>query len=189
MSKKFKKTIFTISLFVLLILPTAVWTATFTVTDVSGFQTVLNTAAANSENDTINVMGGTYNVSSTITFWSEEEYSILIRGEGSPIFDGGGSTRIMELITVSNNGDISLEGLIIQHGQADYGGGFYVETLDADISINDCTINDNTAGIVCGGANIYSITGNITITNCIFRRNSSPNATGYPYGTAGGLFI
>ena len=163
--------------------------ASFTVTDVSEFQTALNTAAANGENDTINVTAGTYNVSSTIIFWSDEEYFILIRGEGFPIFDGGDSTRIMELITVSNNGDMFIEGLIIQHGEEDYGGGLYIDTQDADISLNNCTIDDNTAGYVGGGVNIYSITGNITITNCIFRRNSSPNSLGYPYGTAGGLFV
>ncbi|MBU4445841.1 T9SS type A sorting domain-containing protein [bacterium] len=176
-------------LLVLLALFSTAQAANFTVTNVSEFQTALNTAAANGENDTITVMAGTYNVSSTITFWSDEEYSILIRGDGSPIFDGGDTTQIMNLITVSNNGDMSIEGLIIQHGEADYGGGLYIETQDADISLNNCTIDDNTAGYVCGGVNIYSITGNITITNCMFRRNSSPNPSGYPYGTAGGLFV
>lgn len=91
---------------------------TFTVTNLSEFQAALNTAATNGENDTINVMAGTYNVNSTLTFWSDEEYSILIRGVGFPIFDGGDSRRIMQFTTVSNNGDISLEGVIVQHGRA-----------------------------------------------------------------------
>ena len=160
----------------------------FTVNNVTQFQAALNTAATNGENDTINVMAETYNVNPTLTYSSTENFSILIRGVGSPVLDGGNSRRIIQLTSTSNNADIFLEGVTIQHGQADYGGGVNVVTQGADISLNNCTINDNTAGFVCGGANLGSVTGNITITNCIFRRNSSPNASGYPFGTAGGLF-
>ena len=199
-SEKFKKAIsgfhrvvvaFVLTYFLLLLLAlfSVVQAGNFTVSNMSQFQAALNTAASNGENDTINVTAGTYNVNPTLTYSSNENYFILIRGAGSPVFDGGNSRRIMQLTTTSNNSDIFLEGLTIQHGQADYGGGLNVLTQSADIFVNNCTINDNTAGFVCGGANLFSSTGNITITNCIFRRNASPNASGYPYGTAGGLFV
>jgi len=161
----------------------------FTVSNLTQFQTALNTAAANGQNDTINVLAGIYNVSSTLTFSSTENYYILIRGVSSPVFEGGNARRILLLSTTSVNADIIIEGLTIQHGQADYGGGLNASTQGADIIIKNCIINDNVAGYVAGGVNLFSNTGNITVTNCSFSRNSSPNTSGYPYGTAGGLFI
>ncbi len=161
----------------------------FTVNNVTQFQTALNTAAANGENDTINVLAGTYNVNPALIYLSSENYFIRIKGAGFPVFDGGNLRRILQLTSLSNNGDIFLDGIIIQHGRADYGGGLNAVTQGADISLTNCTINDNIAGFVGGGANLGSSTGNITVTNCTFRRNSSPNTSGYPYGTAGGLFV
>jgi hypothetical protein len=134
-------------------------------------------------------LAGFYIVSSTLTYSSNENYFIFIRGIGSPVFDGGNSRRILQLSSMSNNGDIYIEGLTIQHGRADYGGGLNIITSGADISLNSCNINNNAALFVAGGANLFSNTGNITVTNSSFRMNSSPNMTGYPYGTAGGLFV
>jgi len=183
------KPVFAGFVFVLLIPFSNIFAETFTVNNLSGLQTALNTAAANSESDTIIVTGGVYNVVTAITFWSDEEHSVMIKGEGTPVFRGNDTVRIMELVTVSNDGSIYVEGVRIEHGRADYGGGLYVETESADINISNCTITDNTAGNVCGGINIYSQSGNIRITNCSFLRNSSPNTSGYPFGTAGGLFV
>ncbi|MCU0372887.1 MAG: T9SS type A sorting domain-containing protein [Ignavibacteria bacterium] len=168
---------------------TDVHAGNFTVSNVTQFQTALNTAAANGQNDTINVLAGTYNVNPALTFSSTENYSLLIRGTGSPVLDGGGARRILLLTTTSVNAGIYIEGLTIRNGQADYGGGINIATQGANISIKNCTINSNTAGFVAGGANLFSNTGNITVMNCSFSSNSSPNTSGYPYGTAGGLFI
>ena len=176
-------------LFLLLALFSVAKAGNFTVTNITQFQAALNTAAANGENDTINVMAGTYNVNPTLTYSSTENYFILIRGVGSPVLDGGNARRIMELTSTASNGNVYLEGVIVQYAQADYGGGVRIVTQSANINLNNCTINDNIAGFVGGGANLGSSTGNITVTNCTFRRNSSPNASGYPYGTAGGLFV
>ncbi len=175
--------------FLLLALFSAAQAGNFTVNNTTQFQTALNTAAANGENDTINVLAGTYNVNPTLTYSSNENYFILIRGVGSPVFDGGNSRRILQITSMAGSGDVFLEGIIIQHGQADYGGGLNILTQAADISLKNCTVNDNTAGFVAGGANLFATTGNITVTNCSFSRNSSPNTSGYPYGNAGGLFV
>jgi hypothetical protein len=161
----------------------------FTVNNVTQFQTALNTAATNGENDTINVLGGTYNVNPTLSYSTTQNFSILIKGSGSPVLDGGNLRQIMQLASNSANGGIFIEGLTIQHGRADYGGGLNVSTTGGDISVKNCTVNDNTANFVAGGINLFSNTGNITVTGCSFSRNSSPNTSGYPYGTAGGLFI
>ncbi len=161
----------------------------FTVNNLTQFQNALNTAASNGENDTIIVLAGTYNVNPTLTYSTTENYFILIRGTGSPVLDGGSSRQVMQLASTSGNADITVEGLVIQHGRANYGGGLNAATQGADISLRSCSINDNTANFVAGGVNLFSNTGNIRVTDCIFRRNSSPNISGYPYGTAGGLFI
>ncbi len=173
----------------LLVLLSTAQAENFTVNNTTQFQTALNTAAVNGENDTINVLAGTYNVNPVLTYSCNENYFILIRGTGSPVLDGGNLRQIMQLASTSSNGDIFIEGLTIQHGRADYGGGLNVSTQGADISLKNCTVNDNSANFVAGGVNLFSNTGNITVTNCSFRRNSSPNTSGYPYGTAGGLFI
>ncbi|HJY63078.1 MAG TPA: hypothetical protein VJ455_02900, partial [Ignavibacteria bacterium] len=172
-----------------MILYSAVYAGNFNVNNVTQFQAALNTAAANGENDSINVFAGTYNVNPTLTYLSNENFIICIKGIGSVVLDGANTRQILQLSSMANNGDIYIEGITFQHGRADYGGGLNVLTQGADISINNCTINDNTSGFVAGGVNLFSNTGNITITNCSFRRNSSPNTSGYPYGTAGGLFV
>jgi hypothetical protein len=161
----------------------------FTVSNVTQFQNALNTCSSNSQHDTINVMAGTYSVNPTLTYSTTQNYFLLIRGSGSPVFEGGNSRQILRLEATTGSAGISIEGLIFQHGRADYGGGLNVATIGGDIRLSNCTFNDNTAGFVCGGANLFSNTGDIFVTNCTFRRNSSPNTSGYPYGTAGGLFI
>lgn len=163
--------------------------ANFTVSNLSQFQTALNTAATNGENDTINVLGGTYNLNATLSFSSSENYFLLIRGVGYPVLNGGNALQVLQLNTTSNAAHIILEELVIQNGLADYGGGLNISTQGAQINIKNCVFNDNVAGFICGGANLFSNTGNITVTNCSFNRNSSPNPSGYPYGTAGGLFV
>ena len=174
---------------ILLVLMPAARAGNFTVSNTTQFQTALNTAASNGQNDTINVLAGTYNVNPTLTYTSNENYFILIRGVGSPVLDGGNARRVLLISTTSGNADIFVEGLTIQHGQADYGGGLNAGTEGADISIKNCSVNYNAAGYVSGGINLFSNTGNVTVTGCSFTGNSSPNTSGYPYGNAGGLFI
>ena len=162
---------------------------TFNVGSIAELQDALSTASSNNESDTIIISSATYNTSSTITFNSDENYSILIRGNGSVIFDGGENTKIMELITTASAGSITVENITFRNGSGDYGGGLYAETQDAEIELTNCTFDNNRAGFVGAGANLYSTTGNITVEDCNFTNNSSPNQSGYPNGTAGGLFI
>ncbi len=163
--------------------------ATFTVNSLSALQSALNTASNNGENDTIIILNGTYNVTSKISFWSSENYSVYITGSGSTVLDGNNSVKIMEIITTSNAGNIYVKDLTVKHGRDDYGGGIYLETSSAEIHLIHCTITDNVGNIICGGADLYSNSGNITVDSCTFERNSAPNTSGYPNGTGGGLFV
>jgi hypothetical protein len=168
-----------------------VWAETFSVGNVTEFQNALTTSAANNEADTILVSADTYNVTSTLTYSSSESYSLLVRGAGasSTFLDGGDSNQILWFRTTVDNADLVLQDMAFQHGNSDHGGGIHLGTNSASINLGNCDFNDNTADYVGGGANLYSNTGEITVTHCTFRRNSSPNPSGYPYGTAGGLFI
>jgi hypothetical protein len=97
-------------LFLLVLFPAfykAAHAANFTVSNVIQFQTALNTAASNGQNDTINVLAGTYNVNPALTYSSSENYFVLIRGSGSPVLDGGGARRVLLLTTTSGSGDIN----------------------------------------------------------------------------------
>ncbi len=176
-------------IFINLIICSFVFSATFNVNSVAQLQNALNSASSNSEDDTINILSGDYNVTNCITFWSDEDNSLTMNGIDFPIFNGNDSNAIFEIMTESSFGDIFISSLIIEHGHTDNAGVMYLETIDATITVDNCTFRDNTTNYICGGLNIYSQTAEITVSNCTFLRNSSPNTMGYPYGTAGGLFV
>ncbi len=176
-------------LILLLLFNYFIFSANFIVNNPSQFQSALNTASSNGQNDTIIVNSGTYNVNPSLTFSSNENYSLCIRGSGNPVLDGANTRQVLQITTTAPSAVIIVEGLTIQQGRADYGGGLNILTQAAAVYINNCTVNDNTANFVAGGINIFSNTGNISVTGSSFNRNSSPNTSGYPYGNAAGLFI
>ena len=162
--------------------------AVFNVSNSTELQNALNTAASNGENDTINIASGTYSLTSALIFNSSENQSLTIIGSGNPILDGNSTVQVMNIVNFGSNATITIKGLEIKNGIADYGGGLYAETDLADILLQNCTLENNTGNIICGGANCYSNSGNISVESCTFTDNSAPNTSGYPNGTAGGLF-
>jgi hypothetical protein len=162
--------------------------AVITVNTVTELQNALNSASQNNENDTIVVNPGNYNLTKSLDFRSNENHSLCIKGSGNPVLSGGDSLRVLNIINLGNAAEITIDGLTIEHGVADYGGGLYLETDAANINLRNCSIRHNRGDIICGGANCYSVSGNMEISHCDFRNNSAPNTSGYPNGTAGGLF-
>ncbi len=179
---------YVLSIFLFLLIPESK-AALFTVSTASAIQTALNTAASNGESDTVLIQNGTYHLTASLTYSSSEGYSITVMGQTSTVLNGNDNVRPLDIRTTVDNADIFVKNLTIEHGRGDYGGGIYLETTTADIVMSNCTVNDNTGTVICGGADIYSDYGDITVTNCSFERNSAPNTTGYPNGTAGGLFV
>ena len=153
----------------------------FTVTDVSEFQTALDTAAANGENDTVNVIARTYNVTTTLTYWSSENYFLTIigAGEGSTILDGGDATQILNLATTEGNANLTVRNMTFHDGNTEgWGGSLYIEATSALGTVENCEFNNNQA-YGGGGINAYSTTGDISISNCSFRENTTEdNAAG-----------
>ncbi|PLW92170.1 MAG: hypothetical protein C0592_12165 [Marinilabiliales bacterium] len=162
----------------------AVQAATFNVSNPTEFQTALTSAEGNGENDIIILSSGTYNISTTLTFYSAENYSLTIQGSGAAgcILDGGGTTRIMTFETTTAAGDINISGITVQNGYGTYGAAG-VNSESATITISNCIFTGNTATDFGGGLGMYTNTGTVIVDNCTFTNNT---ATG---NDAGGLFV
>jgi hypothetical protein len=78
--------------------------AIFNVSTPAQFQATLNTAKDNSQDDTINVAAGNYNITTTLiyNYIPSETYSLTIQGAGagSTILDGGNSVPILSIYSV-----------------------------------------------------------------------------------------
>lgn len=172
-------------LFLLLVLvASSTQAATFNVSTPAEFQTALTTAETNGENDIIILANGTYNITTALSFYSAENFTLTIQGSAaaSCIVDGGGSVRIMMLETTSAGGNITVSGITFQNGNSTYGGvGINTESATADIS--NCIFTGSTATDFGGGLGMYTNTGSVEIDNCAFTNNT---ATG---NDAGGLFV
>ena len=178
---KSKKGFFLVFSLVLLALPSVVWAAVFDVTNMTEFQSALNTAESNTEDDTINVESGTYNVTTTLTYEpsGNENYSLSINGAGavSTILDGGDTNQII-MIDTSNlsddsNAHIIIRGITLRKGKSGgNGGGLYVETKHAFITVEDSEFEGNSANDRGGGAYVDSFYGTLTLTNNIFSGNT-----------------
>lgn len=110
----------------LITLPFAVYAAVFNVTNVTEFQTALNTAQANGESDTISVAVGVYNVATTLTYTAvaAENFPLTINGFDSDfvILDGATLVPILRIDTTAVTSDdsvaIALTNMTFQNGNA-----------------------------------------------------------------------
>ncbi len=170
-----------------LFLPGVANATEFNVSDTTGLQAALITAADNGDDDTINIAAGMYAVTSELTFNSTENFSldILGAGMGTTSFDGGGSTRIMNLSSLGPTGSLTVRDITFQNGStAESGAGLTIISDDGTVTVDMCEFNDNTVtgnDSVGGGVNLTNEGGTISITACQVRRNFSA-------GNVGGLF-
>jgi len=165
---------------VILITSASLWAETFNVSNPAEFQTALDRAADNGEDDTINVTAGTYTITSALTYWSEEDHALTIMGagQGVTVLDGGNTVQIAEIISTNEHGHLTVSSMTFQNGSEQYGGALYIETTAAGITVDYCEFNDNVSTDVGGGVNAYSTSGNIFISNSSFSRNTSGRAAG-----------
>lgn len=162
--------------------------ATFNVTTPAEFQTALDTAAANAEDDTLNLAAGVYTLAAPLVFSSTENHSLTIVGTGAAttILDGGDALRPLNLETTGAQAHLSLSQLTIQNGlSSGNGGGLLLSTGAANITLENCVVQDNAASggnSVGGGANLYTASGTAFVTACTVQRNTSS-------GNVGGLSV
>jgi len=164
-------------------LSTGLQAATFNVTTPAEFQTALTTAQANSQDDTINVLAGTYNVGSTLTYETTEDFDLALVGAGASttVLDGGKSVQIMNL-TGTGSGDISISGLTLQNGRngsvGGLGGALFADNgANGAITIDRCIVTNSTSVKNTGGAWIGAVNGDLTVTNSSFTHNSCDEGT------------
>ncbi|HHB76281.1 MAG TPA: hypothetical protein ENK84_07035 [Desulfobulbus sp.] len=182
-----------IVMFLLLIIPLArqAHAAEFTVANVAQLQAALTTAASDGVDDTIWVAGGTYNVTSALTYNANNNGDgmlkiVALNSRALPLFDGSaGTARIMVFRNNTdqnnpndNGADIMVEGIVFRNGNH---GGLFIATGKADIQINKCLFMDNQE-FNGSGASLWSVTGAISVIKNTFIDNS-----GTYFG--GGLYV
>jgi hypothetical protein len=170
-------------------------------------------------NDTINIQAGTYNITRSgsnedFNEWGDfdlnSDTELVISGAGpvSTIINGNNVDRVFHIISPSgvtienlsviggasptrgggvfsdqNNAQITLNNLDIHNNTAsEYGGGVYIE--DADLTIDSCSISSNTT--LYGGGGVFSIGGLLVITNSTIDSNSANSSPGT--GSGGGIY-
>ncbi|MBE0648470.1 MAG: hypothetical protein IH596_11875, partial [Bacteroidales bacterium] len=158
--------------------------AEFNVSSPVDFQSALTTAANNGEADVINVNDGIYNLTSTLMFYSEEDYTLSIIGEGAEftILDGSDSRKLLIIETTMPNADVLVSNLSFMNGLGT-NGAVSMNFETATLNITNCVFESNTATDFGGGLTVYSISGEVYIDGCYFENNK---ATG---NDAGGLFV
>jgi hypothetical protein len=176
------------------------WGAEFCVDNATNLQNALNTAAENSQDDTIKVVQGTY--SGNFSYSSSQGYGITLEGgyalgcasrvvdPANTTLDGGGSGRVLYLLNGSG-GDIQVDGFTIQNGSiSGGGGGIYAYSFSALATAGNVTLLNNiiqgnsaTGSGEGGGAYARSASnsgtaGNITLLNNTVTGNTSGNFGG-----------
>ena len=154
------------------VLSATTYGAVFNVTNPTEFQDALNTAASNSGNDTINVAAGNYAITATLTYNAAQNdtLSIIGTGAGSTILDGGSSVQILNINTTGlasdDLADISISGISIKNGHSSTGegGGLYIRTNHAKITIQNSGFSDNTAATWWSGGGAYVVSNYDTVT-------------------------
>ena len=159
---------------------------TFNVTSPEEFQSALTEAQSNGQDDTINVAEGTYIITSTLTYSTnngDSGHKLTIQGAGADktVLVGNGSRQILDIDTIGPNGDdsggdVTIKGMTFKDGNSYYpllGGGIYVRGSSINITIKECTFSGNSAGTSGGGVFVGLDSGTVTITNNTFSGNSA----------------
>ena len=102
---------------------------------------------------------------------------LTVKGKGAnrTFINGNKIDRVFQVII--GNVKVNLEGVTIQNGLSDYGGGIY--NYNGTLMINNSTVSNNIASNDGGG--IYNFLGTITITESEVSNNKS-------IGSAGGIY-
>ena len=181
-----KKFIFLILLsFCVFIQTNEVKSATFYVHDQTEFQTAMNNASSNGEDDIIYVEND-MTITTTIDYVTNDAdggHDLSIIGNGHTL-DGNNSTRILNINTDNDNSgddsycEILIDNLRLINGKADNssGGALSIISDNATVTIRNSIFEDNTVTYnngQGGGAWILIIVGSVIVDNNQFIKNSS----------------
>jgi hypothetical protein len=175
------------------------WAAEFCVTNASELLSALNIATTNAASNLIKVVQGTY--AGHFTYYSTAGHSIELQGgytaacagrvvnPANTILDGGGSGRVLYLLTNTNGGNMTVDGFTIQNGSTDAGGGISANSNSDSVTSGDITLTNNTitanavtttgGGVLAASGSNSGTAGNVTLTNnTIFGNTAGGNAGG-----------
>jgi len=186
---KLKQGLVVVFAVVLVSLPAIACAAVFTVSDVAGFQNALVSASSNSEDDTINVATGTYDLSAGALYYylgdagsgfGSDNHALTIQGAGtgSTILDGGVATQnlVLDTTVISDSGaHITVRGITAQNART--GPSLSVRTNAANVTVRESEFKDNTSGYGAG-AYLRTLTGAVTVASCIFTNNAADSGAG-----------
>ncbi|MFH1954025.1 MAG: right-handed parallel beta-helix repeat-containing protein [Pseudomonadota bacterium] len=177
-----KRFIVCVSLLLLFLTPIFSFGATFCVSNSTELQNALTTAQSNGEDDTIQIVQGTYN--GNFTYPAAEANRLAVEGgytsgcssrvidPGNTVLDGGAIDHVLALVRQTGSADFSLEGLTLQNGNAStvsHGGGLYAKT-NGNVTLTNNTFSGNTAYINGGGVFVHA---SGTLTNNTFTENTA----------------
>ncbi|MDW8434521.1 MAG: right-handed parallel beta-helix repeat-containing protein, partial [Aquificaceae bacterium] len=169
-------------------------TCTTTVNSVGALQQALTQAQSNNQDDVICIQAGTYQVTQTLTYITpngDGGHKLTIKAVGGTVtLNGNNSVQIMRIDTDSDNSastsdaqaDVTIEGITFQNGNnsSGDGGGLYVKTREANITLTNNTFSGNQAQYG-GGAYAGSGSGTVTLTNNTFSNNTAQYDGGGAY--------
>lgn len=165
----------------------------FHVTTAAEFETALNTAAINGEDDTIYVAAGT--CEGNFSYAPQDGKSLIIRSEPGTtaqdiVLDGGGADTVLRLWGSSEGGSVSIEGLTIQNG-SESGLRVYCQDGSLDITLNQVVIQNNINEYMGGGISLRTCengSANMRIWDSVIRYNQAPGNVMGRYGKGGGTY-
>ncbi len=167
--------------------------ADFCVSDVTGLESALATAASNDESDTIKIQEGVYLTTSELVVGSAQDQNVALIGgydvgcsgrrtkPSMTVLDGQGDHRVLTVLMTS--GQFWFEGLTVRNGNAALnGGGMVAGNLSGgtiDVVIRHNIFHDNQAGSFGGAFSGGSDLGTFEMTNNLIFGNNASN-----YGAA-----
>ncbi|MCB2189029.1 MAG: hypothetical protein KQJ78_21625 [Deltaproteobacteria bacterium] len=180
-----------LSLFTLL--PGPASAAVFDVASEAELAAALAIAAANDEDDTINLASNYYSLSSTLVFdTAETNHSLVLQGVGGPaLLDGGNTVQVARFTSATEGISLTLQNLHFRHGAGvANGAGLAVQLQGANSSLHlaDCTVLNNVGGDGLGPGSVLRATALVEVRRCRVQDNAPATpATAFVQG--GGMAI
>src|SRR5437660_991434 len=136
-------------------------------------KTIGHAIAQSTAGDAVMVAAATYTENITLAFSLE----IIGAGSANTVIDGGGRASVVDISATSAH--VTLSGVTLTHGTAEWGGGIY--NLGT-VTLVSTSVTDNHAFQTGGG--IFNLGGTVTINNSTVSSNSAslPNAAASAYG-------
>jgi len=167
-----------------LAVPSILSAATFNPATSADLQTALNTAAASTEDDTINLQANTTyftddNGNAPFVYNSTNDGSLTLTGAGmgSSILDGNSARQVLSIITSGTLAKIQISALTVQNGASSFTG-LQIQANGGDVSLTDCELKDNQSSFA-GGAQLQVDGGsNITVQGNVITGNSGAFTNG-----------